>query len=137
MLDQCQTRGALLIGILGATVLATVVNAIDGYHIWTDGTARLPQGSWLTTPDLSLAGGSHVGFSFGVLGVGGAIAVILAIVMSDLFDNVGTSVNLARNAGMLDHQGRLPRIRTALAIDGCAALLGGFSRRRRTRRSRE
>jgi adenine/guanine/hypoxanthine permease len=32
-------RGARLVGILGATVLATVINAIDGYHIWTDGTA--------------------------------------------------------------------------------------------------
>jgi AGZA family xanthine/uracil permease-like MFS transporter len=126
VLYQRGTRGALLIGILGATVLAVVVNAIDGYHIWTDGTARLPSGSWLTTPDLSLADGSHVGFSFGVLGVGGAIAVTLAVVMSDLFDNVGTSVSVARNAGMLDDQGRLPRIRTALGIDGFAALLGGF-----------
>ncbi|HET9104490.1 MAG TPA: NCS2 family permease [Solirubrobacteraceae bacterium] len=126
VLYQRGTRGALLFGILGATVLATVINAIDGYHIWTDGTARLPQGSWLTTPDLSLADGSHVGFSFGVLGVGGAIAVILAVVMSDLFDNVGTSISVGRNAGMLDDQGRLPRIRTALGIDGLAALLGGF-----------
>ena len=126
VLYQRGARGALLFGILGATVLATVVNAIDGYHLWTDGTARLPQGSWLTTPDLSLADGSHVAFSFGVLGVGGAIAVILAVVMSDLFDNVGTSVSVGRNAGMLDDQGRLPRIRTALGIDGFAALLGGF-----------
>lgn len=31
--------------ILGATVLATVINAIDGYHIWTDATARLPRGA--------------------------------------------------------------------------------------------
>ena len=46
--------------------------------------------------------------------------------MSDLFDNVGTSVSVGRNAGMLDEQGRLPRIRTALAIDGFAAMLGGF-----------
>jgi len=126
VLHQRGTRGALLVGILGATVLATVVNAIDGYHIWTDTTARLPRGPWLTSPDLSLADGSHVGFSFGALGVGGAIAVILAVVMSDLFDNVGTSVSVARNAGMLDDQGRLPRIRTALGIDGFAALLGGF-----------
>ncbi|HEX8976715.1 MAG TPA: NCS2 family permease [Solirubrobacteraceae bacterium] len=119
-------RGALLIGIVGATALATVINAIDGYHIWTDGTARLPQGAWLTTPDLALAGGRGVSFHFGVLGVGAAIAVILAVVMSDLFDNVGTSISVGRNAGMLDAQGRLPRIRTALAIDGFAAMLGGF-----------
>jgi AGZA family xanthine/uracil permease-like MFS transporter len=72
-----------------------------------------------------LADGSHVAFHFGVLG-GGAVALILAVVMSDLFDNVGTSVSVARNAGMLDDQGRLPRIRTALGIDGFAATLGGF-----------
>jgi AGZA family xanthine/uracil permease-like MFS transporter len=124
-LFQRGVRGALLVGILGATVLATVINAIDGQHIWTDGTARLPQGAWLTTPDLSLADGSHVGFDFGRLG-GSAVAVILAVIMSDLFDNVGTSISVGRNAGLLDDQGRLPRIRTALAIDGFAALLGGF-----------
>jgi adenine/guanine/hypoxanthine permease len=124
-LYQRGVPGALLVGIVGATVLATVINAIDGYHIWTDGTARLPQGSWLTTPDLGLADGRHVAFHFGPLG-GGAVAIILAVVMSDLFDNVGTSVSVARNAGMLDEQGRLPRIRTALAIDGVAAAVGGL-----------
>jgi AGZA family xanthine/uracil permease-like MFS transporter len=117
--------GALLVGILGATVAATAINAIDGYHVWTDGTARLPQGSWLTTPDLALADGSHFSFHFGRLG-GSVVAVILAVVMSDLFDNVGTSVSVARNAGMLDDQGRLPRIRTALGIDGLAATVGGL-----------
>jgi AGZA family xanthine/uracil permease-like MFS transporter len=118
-------RGALLIGIIGATVAATVINAIGGYHVWTDGTARLPRGAWLTTPDLSLADGSHFSFHFGALGVG-AVAVILAVVMSDLFDNVGTSVSVGRNAGLLDSEGRLPRIRTALAIDGLAAAVGGL-----------
>jgi AGZA family xanthine/uracil permease-like MFS transporter len=119
-------RGALLIGIVGATVLATVINALDHYRIWTDGTARLPTGAWLTTPDLALADGSHIAFHFGVLGAGATIAVILAVVMSDLFDNVGTSISVGRNAGMLDAQGRLPRIKTALGIDGFAAMLGGF-----------
>jgi AGZA family xanthine/uracil permease-like MFS transporter len=124
-LYQRRVKGALLIGIVGATALAVVVNALDHYRIWTDGTARLPQGTWLTTPNLALADGSHVSFNFGRLG-GATVAVILAVVMSDLFDNVGTSVSVGRNAGMLDAQGRLPRIRIALGIDGFAAMLGGF-----------
>ena len=131
-LHQRGVHGALLIGIVGATLAATVINAIDGYHIWTDGTARLPQGAWLTTPDLSLADGSHVAFHFGALG-GGAVALILAVVMSDLFDNVGTSVSVARNAGMLDDQGRLPadpnRARPSTASPRCSA---DSCRRRRT-----
>jgi AGZA family xanthine/uracil permease-like MFS transporter len=125
-LYQRRVKGALLIGIVGATALATIINALDHYRIWTDGTARLPQGSWVTTPDLALANGSHVAFKFGTLGAGATVAVVLAVVMSDLFDNVGTSVSVGRNAGMLDEQGRLPRIRTALGIDGFAAMLGGF-----------
>jgi xanthine/uracil/vitamin C permease (AzgA family) len=52
--------------------------------------------------------------------------VILAVVMSDLFDNVGTSVSVGRNAGLLDPRGRLPRINAALAIDGLAAAVGGL-----------
>ena len=124
-LHQQRVRGALLIGSVGSTVAATVINAIDGYHIWTDGTARLPRGAWLKAPDLSLADGHHVAFHFGLLG-GSAVAVILAVVMSDLFDNVGTSVSVGRNAGLLDDEGRLPRLRTALAIDGLAAAVGGL-----------
>jgi AGZA family xanthine/uracil permease-like MFS transporter len=126
VMHQRGVRGALLFGILGATIVATIINAIDGYHIWTDGTARLPHGSWLTTPSLSLADGSHFSFNFGELGAAGAVAIILAVVMSDLFDNVGTSISVGRNAGLLDDQGRLPRIRTALAIDGLAAAVGGL-----------
>jgi adenine/guanine/hypoxanthine permease len=124
-LYQRGVRGALLIGILGTTAAAIIINALDHYRIWTDGTARLPKGSWLTTPDLALADGSHVSFDFSRLGAG-AIAVILAVVMSDLFDNVGTTVSVARNAGLLDDRGRLPRIKTALGIDGFAATLGGL-----------
>jgi adenine/guanine/hypoxanthine permease len=124
-LYQRGVPGSLLIGIVAATALATVINALDHYRIWTDGTARLPQGNWVTTPDLALADGSGVAFQYGTLGVG-VVAIILAVVMSDLFDNVGTTISVARNAGMLDRDGRLPRIKTALAIDGFAAMLGGF-----------
>ncbi len=45
--------------------------------------------------------------------------------MSDLFDNVGTTISVGRNADLLDSEGRLPRVKTALGIDGFAALLGG------------
>jgi adenine/guanine/hypoxanthine permease len=124
-LYQRGVPGALLIGILGTTIVATAINAIDHYRIWTDGSARLPKGSWLTTPNLTLADGSHFSFHFGRLGAG-AIAVILAVVMSDLFDNVGTTVSVARNAGLLDEHGRLPRFKTALGIGGFAATLGGL-----------
>jgi adenine/guanine/hypoxanthine permease len=123
-LHQRGVRGALLIGILGATIAAVVINSIDHFRVWTDGTARLPHGTWLTTPDLTLADGSHFAFHFSELGVG-VVAVILAVVMSDLFDNVGTTLSVARNAGILDQRGRLPRFKTALAIDGFAAMLGG------------
>jgi AGZA family xanthine/uracil permease-like MFS transporter len=124
-LYQRRVKAALLIGILGSTAAATVINALDHDGIWTDGTARLPGGSWLTSPDLTLANLHHFSFHFGALG-GGVFALILAVVMSDLFDNVGTSVSVARNAGLLEADGRLPRIRTALAIDGAAATLGGL-----------
>ena len=125
VLLQRRVRAALLIGIVSATALATVINAISGYTIWTDGSARLPHGSWLTTPNLSLADGTHFSFQFGSLGAAATIAVILAVVMSDLFDNVGTTISVGRNAGLLDSEGRLPRTKTALAIDGFAATLGG------------
>ena len=53
-------------------------------------------------------------------------AIIFAFLFVDLFDNSGTLIGVAHRAGLMDSQGRLPRINRALASDSLAAVASGI-----------
>jgi AGZA family xanthine/uracil permease-like MFS transporter len=54
--------------------------------------------------------------------LGSGIAVILAILFIDLFDNMGTLLGVCSRAGLLDERGQLPKLRQAFMADACAAM---------------
>jgi len=118
-------RGALLIGILAATVFAVIVNEafLDGAGF--NGAANF--GSIVDIPsgdNFALVGD----FSFGFFARMGALAAILAIftiMLSDFFDTMGTAIGLGREAGLLDSEGRLPNVDRVLLVDSAAAAIGG------------
>jgi AGZA family xanthine/uracil permease-like MFS transporter len=51
---------------------------------------------------------------------------VLTFLLIDLFDNAGTLVGVAHEAGMLDEQGRLPRLGRALLADSSACVVGAM-----------
>lgn len=53
-------------------------------------------------------------------------ATVLAFVMSDFFDAMGTILGVGKQAGLVDERGRMPRLREVLFVDGLAALWGGM-----------
>jgi AGZA family xanthine/uracil permease-like MFS transporter len=115
--------GALLVGILGCTALAFVINALKDHAAWTNGVAAWP-GRIVAAPDFSLIG--NFSFDFvSALGIGSATAVVLSVLLSDFFDTAGTVLGLGRRAGLLDGQGRLPGMRRVLMVDSLAAAAGG------------
>lgn len=117
-----KVRGALLIGILFTTVLATIVNEAKHLKIFTDGSARIPH-TW-PGPSFHLIG--HFSFHFwSALGTGSAIAIVLAVMLSDFFDTMGTVIGIAGEAKLLDDKGRLPGINRVLLVDSLAAAAGG------------
>jgi len=117
-------RGALLIGIIASTVLATIVNEAAGLSIWHNGTAALPH-KIFAAPDFGLVG--HFSFDFiSVLGWGSAIAIVLSVMLSDFFDTMGTVIGIGEEAGLLDRDGRLPGIKNVLLVDSLAAVAGGL-----------
>jgi AGZA family xanthine/uracil permease-like MFS transporter len=122
-----KTRGGLLIGILATTVFATVINLGWGHkHIWDaagPGIAQLPS-KIVASPDFSLIGKFNFGV-FSVLGFATAAAAILAVMLSDFFDTMGTAVGLAEEAGLLKEDGTLPGMKRVLLVDGLAAAVGG------------
>jgi AGZA family xanthine/uracil permease-like MFS transporter len=116
-------RGSLLIGIVGATVLAMVVNALKDGKLWHDGVAALPD-KVVAAPSFHLVG--QFSFDFvSALGVGSAIAVVLSVMLSDFFDTAGTVLGIGRRAGLLRPDGRLPGMRRVLLVDSLAAAAGG------------
>ena len=118
-----KVKGALLLGIVGSTILATIVNEAKHLAIWSNGIAALPH-KVVAAPDFSLVG--HFSFDFwSALGTVTAIVTVLAVMLSDFFDTMGTVVGIAGEAGMLDRQGRLPGINRVLLVDSLAAAAGG------------
>jgi AGZA family xanthine/uracil permease-like MFS transporter len=118
-----KVRGALLLGIVATTVLAVIVNEIKHLGVWSDGIAALPH-KVVAAPDFSLVG--NFSFSFwGALGTTTAIVTVLAVMLSDFFDTMGTVIGISDEAGMLDKEGRLPGINRVLLVDSLAAAAGG------------
>ncbi|HEX6331535.1 MAG TPA: NCS2 family permease [Actinomycetota bacterium] len=120
-------RGALLLGILGTTVLAILINEIWGSgELWAavgPGVATMPS-DIVATPDFGLVGNFSLDF-FGAVGVGTALALVASVMLADFFDTMGTVVGLGGEAGLLDERGRLPGIRRVLFVDSLAAAAGG------------
>jgi AGZA family xanthine/uracil permease-like MFS transporter len=51
--------------------------------------------------------------------------VILALMMADFFDTMGTLIGVGSQAGYLDERGELPQAQRALLVDSLAAVAGG------------
>ena len=55
-----------------------------------------------------------------------ALPIILTLLLVDMFDNIGTLIGVAKRAGYLDAQGRLPRAGRALVADSCATIISAL-----------
>ncbi|MBI1736810.1 MAG: NCS2 family permease [Candidatus Rokubacteria bacterium] len=122
-----RTRGALLLGIVGTTVLAIVLNGLvaGGQGFATPGAAQIP-GSLVQAPDFSTFGRVDLGL-FAKLGVVTAVLVIFSVMLSDFFDTMGTIIGVGGQGGFLDRDGRLPRAKRVLLVDSIGAVFGGFA----------
>src|SRR5712691_6752531 len=120
-------RAALLLGIIGTTIVAGVLHAIVASYVpsTAPGTAVLPT-AWFQTPDFSNAFSGLNFNAFSILGPLAAILAIFTIMLSDFFDTMGTVVGIGGQAGWLDPRGRLPDIRNILLIDSLGAAFGGL-----------
>ena len=127
-----RVRGALLISIVAATVVAIVLNAaLGGNAGFAPETATIPRQLFF---DFSPANFSTLFVPLGSLisvwtkpGVGPLIVglVVFSLMLSDFFDTMGTVIGVGEEAGLLDRQGQLPRIDRVLLVDSLGAVAGG------------
>jgi len=130
-----RVRGAIIIGILSATIVAIIVEAlfhpgpslVDGKPVptgWRLNVPTVPQ-DWFALPDLSLVGNFDLFGGFTRIGALAALMIVFALLLSDFFDTMGTVVGLSSQAGLMDSQGQIPKVGRVLFVDSLAAAVGG------------
>ncbi|WP_432942014.1 NCS2 family permease [Kribbella sp. CA-253562] len=127
-----KVKGAILIGILVATVLAIVVEAItdvgartaDNPGGWGLSVPALPD-NWFSKPNLDLLGEFNLFGSFEQVGVVSAILLVFTLMLADFFDTMGTMTAIGAEANLLDADGNPPNAQRILIVDSVAAAAGG------------
>jgi AGZA family xanthine/uracil permease-like MFS transporter len=144
-----KVRGSILFGIIISSVIALVVclaanqmgYAFNAYGVMGVPTAieALPAGlsnipSGITAQIVELPDiGAFVNVIVDIVKTIpddlklSLIPVILAIMMVDFFDTMGTVVAVGEKGNMLDKNGKLPKLNRVLLVDSLAAVTGGLS----------
>jgi AGZA family xanthine/uracil permease-like MFS transporter len=127
-----KVKGAILIGILAATVLAIVIESIasigartaDNPGGWGLSVPKLPN-DWFMKPNLDTLGEFSLFGSFEKVGVVTALLLIFTLMLADFFDTMGTMTAIGAEAGLLDKDGNPPNAQRILIVDSVAAAAGG------------
>jgi len=108
-LSARRVPGAIILAILGVTVVSIALGVSEA-----GGIVSMPPSLAPTLAQMDVMGALEVGL----------VTIVFAFLFVDLFDTAGTLVGLAHRAGMLDENGRLPRLRKALMADSTATMAG-------------
>ena len=108
-LEQRKVPGAIIIGILAVTIVAALFGLTT-----INGIIATPPSLAPTFMQMDIAGAFEKGL----------LVVILTFFMVELFDASGTLVGVAHRAGLLDKDGKLPRLKKALLADSAAIVAG-------------
>lgn len=127
MLQARGIPGAILIGIVGGTVLAVVLNALGviAPKQWASGAPELHGGA-VSMPDFSLFGKVEFG-GWGDVGVMTVGMIVFTLVLAGFFDAMATIIGVGTEAGLADAKGRMPGLSKALFIDGAGGAVGGVA----------
>ncbi len=120
------TKGAILIGILG-TWLVGILCQLVGIYV-----PDAESGYYSLLPTFAMTDFSKLGETFGQcftvdmsgVGIFNFIVIIFSFLFVDLFDTLGTLIGVSTKAGMLDKDGKLPKIKPALLADSIATSAG-------------
>lgn len=111
-------QGAILLGIVGTTVLSMILGYSPVPHSFSDViSTSIP----------------HMGETFGQLDIAGAwnygiVSIIFTFTVVELFDNMGTLIGLTAKAKMVKSDGKIENLDRALTTDAvgtiCSAIFG-------------
>lgn len=110
-LEARKVTGGILIGILVVTV-----GSIAAGHGTFAGVFAMPPSLTPTFLHLDLRGAFDAGL----------LSVVMTFFLVELFDATGTLIGVCHRAGLLDDEGKLPRLKRALLADSTAILAGSL-----------
>jgi adenine/guanine/hypoxanthine permease len=108
-LDVRKVPGAIIMGVLAVTAAALALG-LEPWH----GIAAPPPSLAPTFLKMDVAGVFQLGL----------VTMVLTLLLVTILDTAGTLIGVARQAGLLDQDGRLPRARQAFLADSGSAALG-------------
>jgi AGZA family xanthine/uracil permease-like MFS transporter len=134
-----RVRGALLLSIAGATVVAVLIELVAHAGPKSAGNPtgwalNVPKLNGLVSvPDLSLIGNVDVIGALRPSFAGGfqphvflpLLLLVFSLLLADFFDTVGTVVAVGAEADLLDERGVPPHLSSVLMVDSLAAAAGG------------
>jgi AGZA family xanthine/uracil permease-like MFS transporter len=105
-----RVKGAILLGIIISTILAIPL-----------GVASLPTGVFSMPPAMNL-----FAFEFDKILTADMWIVLGTFLFVDMFDTIGTLIGVSTKAGMLDENGKLPKVKAALFADAVGTTFGAM-----------
>jgi len=108
-MEYRKIHGSIIIAILAVTVLSIALGLSE-----FKGVFSMPPSMAPTLMQMDLAGALNAGL----------LGVIFVFFFVDLFDTTGTLVGVSHRAGLLDKDGKLPRLKKALLADSVAITAG-------------
>lgn len=136
-----KVRGALLLSIVGATIVAFIVEKVANVGAYVSpglaanlGIPENPNGWALvvptmpdaiaSTPDFSLIGKFDF-TAFQQIGILAASLFVFSLLLADFFDTMGTMTAIGAEASLNDAEGNPPNAKEILIVDSIAAVAGG------------
>jgi AGZA family xanthine/uracil permease-like MFS transporter len=110
-LDARGVPGAIIIAILATTAVGVALGVSP-----FAGVFDLPPSLAPTFLKLDVAGALHAGL----------LTIVFAFFFVDLFDNTGTLVGVAHRAGLVEPDGRIPRLLRVFTADSTATMAGAL-----------
>ncbi len=129
-------KGAILIAIAAATVLAVVIEAVakvgpsfispeeSNPRGWGLNVPALPD-KVIDVPSFPTLGEFSLLGSIESVGLVTAALLIFTLLLADFFDTMGTMTAIGAEAGLLDEDGVPPNTQRILVVDSLAAAAGG------------
>ena len=118
-----RVKGNILIGILATWGLGMICQAAGLYVPNPEAGFYSLFPSAIISMPASVAP-TFMKMDFSIVGTLNFAVVIFAFLFVDMFDTLGTLIGCASKADMLDENGRLPKIRSALFADAVGTTLG-------------
>ncbi|MDR8020355.1 NCS2 family permease [Nesterenkonia aerolata] len=127
-----RVRGAILVAIITASVLAMTLEAVlnigaeseENPHGWGLSVPTLDQ-DWFALPDLSLIGEFNLLGSWQNIGLIAASLALFTMLLANFFDLLGTMVAVANTGDLKSADGEIHYSRRIMVSDAIASMGGG------------